>query len=353
MPRIRVALLVCTNVIGGHEYQAAALGRSLSEHVDVTVFVNRAQHSKIFQDEGLDVTVADGLLLKTGALPHQVWYGLRRGTVIRNLVRDYDHVIVSAGAVEASVSAGLALRGFLPTSMYLPSFYDRVPVWGWKGHVYNCALGISCKLFDRIITINRIQARVIRAFSGVRTLVVGNKIRNVNLPIEQGPARLIFIGRLDKQKRVDELLEWLDSSENPIKNLILIGEGPLRPLLEQQAQELIYLDCKFFGWMAPEEQDLLIHANDVLLLNSQIEGEPLVIKEARARSMKVVARDIVGTRGVTTKSERFNTREELIDRLISIILRSTAINNLNSSRSPERMKSVRERDIKNLIKALN
>lgn len=322
---VRVAILACTNVIGGHECQAAALGRSLAEHTKVTVFVNHAVHAGVFQEAGLDVQVAADLLLGPGVLPRQYFNGWRSRTVIRTLVEGFDHVIISAGAVEAGVAVGVALRGHLPTSMYLPSFYDRVPVWGWKGHIYNCVLGATCNLFDYIITINRIQARVIRAFSGVQTLVVANQIRHVQLPVAKGSSRLIFIGRMDHQKRVDELMVWLDTDSNPIKDLVLIGDGPERPLLERLAKKLTHVNCTFLGWTKPEDQDHLIRSSDVLVINSLIEGEPLVVREARARGINIVAREIVGTRGVTSRMERFSTQQELIDRLAAIPRRQASL----------------------------
>jgi glycosyltransferase involved in cell wall biosynthesis len=315
MLRARVAVLVCTNVIGGHEFQSAALARSLADHVAVKVFVNRTEHEKLFVDAGLDVQSVEGLLLEAGNLPTQWVRGWVRRHAIRELVEGFNHVIVCAGALEAGIAAGVALKACIPSSMYLPFFYDRVPVWGWKGHLYNCLLVRACRLFNRIITINRIQAKVIRAYSGVATFVVTNKIREVQPPVQHGPARLVFVGRLDHQKRVDELLRWLDTDANPVSELVLIGDGPLRPQLEQQSQTLSYLKCSFLGWKSPEEQDRLIRSSDILVLNSLLEGEPLVIREARARGMPIAARDIVGTRGVTLSVERFSSQQTLIELL--------------------------------------
>lgn len=318
MRQARVAVLVCAKVIGGHEFQSAALARSLADHVAVKVFVNRTEHEKLFVDAGLDVQLVEGMLLEAGNLPTQWGRGWVRRHVIRKLVEGFDHVIVCAGAVEAGIAAGAALKAYIPSSMYLPFFYDRVPVWGWKGHLYNCLLGRACRLFDRIITINRIQAKVIRAFSGVSTFVVTNKIRDVQPPVQHGPPRLVFVGRLDHQKRVDELMQWLDTGANPVKELLLIGDGPLRAQLEHHAQMLTYLKCSFLGWRSPEEQDRLIRSSDILVLNSLLEGEPLVIREARARGMPIAARDIVGTRGVTLNFERFTSQQTLIELLKTI-----------------------------------
>jgi glycosyltransferase involved in cell wall biosynthesis len=314
--RIRVAILVCSRVVGGHEYQVAALAQSLAAHVSVSVYINQPDHASLFNSSELKVCLKEGQLLRPGTVLIQYLDGWRRRNVIRSLVESYDYVIVSAGAVEAAIAAGVALRGYKPMSMYLPFFYDRVPVWGWTGHLYNCILARSCRLYDRIITINRIQAYVIRAFSGVSTFVVPNKIREVQRPVEQGPPRLVFVGRLDQQKRVDELMHWLDSEANPVRELVLIGDGPLRQQLANQALTLTFLNCSFLGWRGPEEQDRLIRSNDILVLNSLLEGEPLVIREARFRSMKIVARDIIGVRGVTTCSERYTSQDELIDLLL-------------------------------------
>jgi len=306
MSRTRVALLACTNVIGGHEFQAAALGRSLMAHVELTVFVNREAHAAVFRDVGLDVRVAEGLLLGPGSLPHQCVAGWRRRAQIRALVDGFDHVIVSAGAVEAGVAAGVAVKGYKPVSMYLPFFYDRVPVWGWKGHLYNCILSRACRLFDRIVTINRIQARVIHAFADVRTTVVRNQVRHVDAPsASTAPARLVFIGRLDHQKRIGELIDWLDFEGNPYQELCIVGDGPLRTELEAQAGACRHLRCTFHGWVSPAAQDALLHAHDVLVLNSLLEGEPLAIREAQLRGMRVIARDIVGVRGVTRPFQRY------------------------------------------------
>ena len=352
MTKIRLALLICSNTVGGHEFQAAALGCSLAERVAVTVFVNRTAHAGLFQQSGLEVRTAECLLLQTGYLPMQFLHGYRRRKSIRALVQDFDYVIVSAGAVEASVAVGVALKGYKPTSMYLPSFYDRVPEWGFKGHIYNCILAKTCKIYNQIITINKIQAKVIGERTAVDTVIVSNKIRQVSLPLERGPPRLIFIGRMDKQKRVDQLIQWLDVAPNPIKQLILIGEGPMRPNLETLARELTHLNCTFLGWTGAEEQDHILRSSDVLVLNSLIEGEPLVVREARLRGMHVLAREITGTRGITSRQERFRTQGELLDRLETIFHHAKVGGNGKATAKPKSTEFQRTKMISLLIQSM-
>jgi glycosyltransferase involved in cell wall biosynthesis len=304
--RLRVVVLICANVLGGHEFQAAALVRALARHADVTVLTNLASQRAMFEAPGVVVRALEQQLLRAGPLPRQLLDGLRRRRSLRAAVAGNDHAIVSGGAVEAGVAAALALHGFIPTSLYLPFFYDRIPAWGpVAGTAYNALLAACCRLFQRIVTINRIQARLIRAFTGVPTMVVDNEIRSVAAPVDTGTGRLVFVGRLGEQKRVGELLDWVDFPGNPFDELILIGDGPLRQALEAQGRSLAHMRCTFHGWLGATEQDRLLRPNDVLLINSLLEGEPLSIREAQARGMRVLARDIVGVRGVTRRGMRY------------------------------------------------
>jgi len=309
--KANVAVLVCTNVIGGHEFQAATLVRDLLQHAAVTVYLNHEAHRPMFAETGAHTVVLPGKLLRTGNLLRQVKDGLAARTSLRRLLGTPDMVLVSAGAVEAGIAASIALRGWMPLSLYLPFFYDRVPTWGRVGHLYNCVLARFCGLYQKIVTINRIQATVIRAITGTATVVVPNLVR----PVIPAPAtqsgRMLFVGRVDHQKRIDELIEWTDFAENPFKQLVIVGDGPLRNKIESMAAVTRHIEVKLVGWLSPQQQDTLIDGNDVLLLNSLLEGEPLVIREANKRGMRVFARAITGVRGVTRRSTRFSTQEEL------------------------------------------
>lgn len=349
MPRIRVALLVCTNVIGGHEYQAAALGRSLSEYFDVTVFVNRAEHSRTFQDEGLDVKVVEGLLLGGGRLPNQIWAGWKNRRPIRILTHGFDQVIVSAGAIEAGVAAGVALIAHKQPYLYLPSFFDRVAIWGWIGYFYNFFLSLTFNLFSKIITINRIQSHILKKKSNARVLIIRNRIRVVSpAPEYVKKSRLVYIGRMDRQKRLSELISWLDFPDNPFHDFLIIGDGPLLEELKIQSEKCRYLRCEFTGWLSASIQDTLVCKTDVLVINSLIEGEPLIIREAIMRGMRIIARDITGVRGITRPYQRFNNIYELRNRLYSLASGEDHPQSLEVNISTEYARK-RSEDVKKLV----
>jgi glycosyltransferase involved in cell wall biosynthesis len=106
---------------------------------------------------------------------------------------------------------------------------------------------------------------------------------------------LISIGRLDKQKGFDWLLPLLPRifAEQPGHDLLLVGDGPERKALEQQATELgIAGRVHFLGWQ-PRVAELLKLA-DLLLLPSRWEGMPNVLLEAMAARLPVVSTAVEG-----------------------------------------------------------
>lgn len=318
MKKPKTAVLIASNVIGGHEYQSIELIRDLKEVVDVTVYLNNSEHLEIFHSIGVEVILCQNKLLKPGKIPSHIVNGFWNRRMLRGVIKDYDAVLICAGAVEAGITASVALYGTAPLILYLPFFYDRILVWGKIGYLYNFILAIFCQFYDKILTINKIQAKLINRFTGIKTIVIPNSIRNVPVASAVRVGKLLFIGRLDPQKRVDELLQWIDFNKNPFKEIMVVGDGPERANLEKIAATMRYVNVKFTGWLNAEDQDKVVDKNDVLIMNSLVEGEPMVIKESNLRGIRVVVRDIVGVRGVTRKCQRFNSMFELRKILLSL-----------------------------------
>jgi len=106
-----------------------------------------------------------------------------------------------------------------------------------------------------------------------------------------GPLRIGAVGRLEQQKGFDVLLHAL--TRVPEARLVVIGDGAERPALEQLAKHLAVWDrVVFLGWVdAPHEHLLDL---DVLAVPSRHEGLPLVLLEAMAAGVPVVATRVGG-----------------------------------------------------------
>lgn len=112
---------------------------------------------------------------------------------------------------------------------------------------------------------------------------------------------ILSLGRLTPIKGVDRLIAALP----PDMTLLVAGEGPERPRLEQQAREL-GKHVRFFGAVAGRDKDRLFHAADAFVLPSReldarAEGAPVVIGEAQLAGLPIVASD---TGGVADIHER-------------------------------------------------
>ncbi|HEY4065881.1 MAG TPA: glycosyltransferase family 4 protein [Burkholderiaceae bacterium] len=121
-------------------------------------------------------------------------------------------------------------------------------------------------------------------------------------PAERGPderLRVLVLGRLDAaQKGLDLLLAHLETAPRAVQDGLhvrLAGEGPYRGVLEARlrADPALARCLTLADWM-PGPQAMA--GSDVLLLTSRFEGVPLVMLEAMALGLPVVASDLPGIR---------------------------------------------------------
>ncbi|HZZ43694.1 MAG TPA: glycosyltransferase family 4 protein [Tepidisphaeraceae bacterium] len=108
-------------------------------------------------------------------------------------------------------------------------------------------------------------------------------------PRPPGPHRIVFIGRLDPIKRIPDLIASLDHLP-PDTELHLYGEGPERANITPSPRVILHGSI-------PSPAPALANA-DVLVLPSAAEGFGLVLIEAMAAGVPVVATDVPGIRDV-------------------------------------------------------
>ncbi|MQA28678.1 MAG: glycosyltransferase [Luteitalea sp.] len=112
-----------------------------------------------------------------------------------------------------------------------------------------------------------------------------------------GPVRLLAAGRLGPEKRFDRLLTAVARARartrRPLQ-LTIVGDGPERSRLEQQARQLGLMPdvVNFTGAVASSAP--VYRDADMLVLTSAWEGTPNVILEAMASGLPVVATNVGG-----------------------------------------------------------
>jgi glycosyltransferase involved in cell wall biosynthesis len=106
-----------------------------------------------------------------------------------------------------------------------------------------------------------------------------------------GPIRVLFVGRLIDWKAVDVLLDAFARLHLPAQ-LEILGDGPMRAALEEQARRLGIADrVAFAGWQPQRECARRLQQADVLVLPSLYECGGAVVLEAMACGLPVVATD--------------------------------------------------------------
>jgi glycosyltransferase involved in cell wall biosynthesis len=160
------------------------------------------------------------------------------------------------------------------------------------------------------ITITRQQAQSFRAWAGIRRPIltlpntVASEIESAESPCSvdprsDAPLRVLVLGRLEPwQKGLDFLVSHLESiAASPARiRITLVGDGDYAIDVQARLQAV----APMREWLSVEpwsETRSVMRANDVLLLPSRFEGVPLVMLEAMALGLPVVASDLAGTRG--------------------------------------------------------
>lgn len=122
---------------------------------------------------------------------------------------------------------------------------------------------------------------------------------------EAGPVRLLFVGRVVRQKGLDVLLDALATLPPGLDyTLTIVGDGPIRPALAEQAARLgLTARVRFSGWVSREAMPEIMRTADVFVFPSRDEGMPNAVLEAMASGVPVVATRISGNEELVADGE--------------------------------------------------
>jgi glycosyltransferase involved in cell wall biosynthesis len=113
---------------------------------------------------------------------------------------------------------------------------------------------------------------------------------------QERPKRLLFVGRLAAVKGLPILLEAVAMLRPEFDlELILAGDGAERAMLSARSRALGIEDrVRFRGYQSPAQVQGLLREADVFVLPSFAEGVPVVLMEAMAAGVPVVATQVAG-----------------------------------------------------------
>jgi glycosyltransferase involved in cell wall biosynthesis len=131
------------------------------------------------------------------------------------------------------------------------------------------------------------------------TTVIENGIEQQLISHTQRNHKLLFVGRLVKQKGIDVLLRALVGTD---RFLQIVGDGPERQALEDLVHSLgVHNQVEFLGAQTPTDvRNIMLQCMCLCVPSTGVEGLPMVVLEALSTRTFVVASSIGGIPEVLT-----------------------------------------------------
>jgi len=285
------------------ERVAQCLAELLAQRHEVEVFTTEPGAVRTSREEvppRLQITRFPAVeIAHTPISPQLVWHLLRLSR----------RAIVHAHVAQAFIPEMVWLTSALRRRPFILHFHLDVDPSGRFGRVLpvykRLVLGPALRRAAAVVVLSPEQADDVAARHRVpreRITVVPNGVHPFFYAAARrrgtagpGPTRVLFVGRLDSQKNVRRLLVAATRVTAPIE-LVVVGDGEQRAMLEALSRELGLDSVRFVG--AQHGDALLEHyaRAEVFALPSDKEGMPLVLLEAMAAGLAIVATDVPGSR---------------------------------------------------------
>ena len=230
------------------------------------------------------------------ALLWQLFYFLEAGLLVAHLRREnvmhlHNHFADSSCTVTmlASTLSGIPFSFTLhgPAIFYKPMHW-RIDEKIARARFVSC-ISHFCRSQAMYFSDQAHWPKLRIVHCGVSPAQYGTKPRDVY------GKRIVFVGRLDAVKGVPLLLDAFDNirAAHPEACLTIIGDGPDRSALEARASAM-GSTVSFLGYQPQEEISAALEQADMLVLPSFAEGLPVVLMEAMASRVPVIASQVAG-----------------------------------------------------------
>ena len=294
--RIKLMLAIDGLGLGGAEMVVRDLARCLDkDQFDVCICCTRGLGGSIGEEllrDGFDVFV----------LPGQVHGRTDYLTALkfRQAVKDRNVDIVHTHAMAPLLDAG-PCRLTTPGLKVVHTFhFGNYPHDSWRYHIME---GLGARAVDKLIAVGweqrrRIQSAYKLSDSGIGMIWNGVTIApaaaHIPFRTQIGTGDRLLVGTIAKlieQKGLDDLLAVARRCRDAGHRMqfVIVGEGPLRGLLEQRRRELELEDTVVItGWI-PNAAAQALPAFDVFFQPSRWEAMSIAILEAMATEKAIVA----------------------------------------------------------------
>jgi glycosyltransferase involved in cell wall biosynthesis len=294
---LRILQVTAPGPVGGLESVVAALSLGLTRRghrVTVSAAVETAAGPHPF----LDMLDAGGVRVVHARGGYRA-----EAAALRRLARESGADVVHSHGYRSDVLARLAgRRGRLPLVATVHGFTGG----GVKNRFYERLQRLALRGFDAVVPVSAALARQLEQ-QGVlarRLHLVPNAYAALTPPCSRAVSReklglpphgpvIGWVGRLSREKGPDVALRALASLAGREWLAVFLGDGPERLALERLASECgIASRVRWMGNFAGA--GAVMAAFDILLSSSRTEGTPVVLLEAAAAGVPIVATAVGG-----------------------------------------------------------
>jgi glycosyltransferase involved in cell wall biosynthesis len=308
--------VVAPAAVGGLERVVQGLARGLQglgHEIHVTAVVTDAGTGAAFLAPLADC----GVQARALVMPARAY--LRERSTVAQLCRTIrPDVVHTHGYRPDVVEGGVARRLGIPVVTTVHGFTSG----GWRNRCYEWLQIRALRRFNAVAAVSRpLVERLQRAgVPPARIHAVPNACPEITPLAERGAARRTlgippddfvvgWVGRLSYEKGPDVLLEALPHVGDAPCLVSLVGTGVERAALEGRARAL-GLSERILWHGAVPGVGRLFAAFDVLVLSSRTEGTPMVLFEAMAAGVPIVATRVGGVPDVVSAAEATLLRPE-------------------------------------------
>ena len=189
----------------------------------------------------------------------------------------------------------------------------------------------------------------------IRVIPTGIDLDRFNIPIDMVQKQelrkkigipeknkvLIYVGRLAKEKNLEEILSFLPRLKDDNITLLIVGDGPHRNVLERYVDKLGIREKVFFtGMVNPHEIHLYYKMGDIFVNASNSETQGLTYIEALASGLPALCRKDPCLKNVIkdgVNGWQYETFEEFSEKL-AFMLREEIYNGLSKNAKIETIK---------------
>jgi len=231
---------------------------------------------------------------------------------VRDLCRDKATSAVHTHGYRPDViDAGVAKNLAIPTVTTVHGFtggdwknrlYERLQLQAFQsfGAVVSVSRPLADQLVQRGVPLEKVHV-VQNAYDGAVARLPRDEARRL-MHLEGSRFNIGWVGRLSEEKGADLLLRAVASLTDLPVHLSIVGDGPDRDALQSLAARLDIGDR--ISWHGTiRDAACLFSAFDLFVLSSRTEGTPIVLFEAMAAGVPIVAARVGGVPDVVSDAE--------------------------------------------------